>query len=145
MIWLVSLPLQAAGHSDIAAWPLVAWVGVAVWVVGVFFETVGDAQLASYKRDPDRGPVMDRGLWGWTRHPNYFGDACVWWGIWLAGGAASGWLPAVVTVIVAAHDDLLRPQRDRCQAPGEDDETRPGWDEYAARVPLFVPRPPRRS
>ena len=57
---------------------------------GMVFESVGDAQLAAYKQDPDRKPVMDRGLWRYTRHPNYFGDACVWWGIWLAGGLAGG-------------------------------------------------------
>ena len=98
VICLIALPVVAAGHSDVASAPVV-WLGVVIWVVGVAFESVGDAQLAAYKRDPDRGPVMDRGLWGWTRHPNYFGDACLWWGIWVAGGLASGWLPALVSVV----------------------------------------------
>ena len=97
-IWFVSLPLQVAGFSSVEYLPLV-WVGVALWVVGVVFESVGDAQLAAYKADPDREPVMDRGLWGWTRHPNYFGDACVWWGLWLIGALASGWLPGLLTVV----------------------------------------------
>jgi steroid 5-alpha reductase family enzyme len=97
-VWLVSLPLQAAAVAGLS-WSWVVWLGVLVWVVGVFFETVGDAQLAAYKRDPDRGPVMDRGLWSWTRHPNYFGDSLVWWGIWISGGLASGLLPGVVSVL----------------------------------------------
>src|SRR5699024_2168399 len=94
-LWFVSLPVQVSAVTG----PGLRWVvvlGVAVWLVGVVFETVGDAQLAAYQRDPDRGPVMDRGLWAWTRHPNYFGDACVWWGIFLV--AASAW-PGVLTVL----------------------------------------------
>ena len=87
-----------AGFSSVDYLPVV-WIGVALWVVGVVFESVGDAQLAAYKADPDREPVMDRGLWGWTRHPNYFGDACVWWGLWLVGALASGWLPGLLTVV----------------------------------------------
>jgi steroid 5-alpha reductase family enzyme len=136
--------VQAAAVSGIAWSPLV-WLGVAVWVVGVVFESVGDAQLAAYKRDPDRGPVMDRGLWGWTRHPNYFGDACVWWGIWLAGGLASGWLPGLLTLpapvtmtyflVFATGARLL--ERTMMQ--------RPGYPEYAARTSMIFPRPPRRS
>ncbi len=142
-ICLVSLPVLAAAHEDVVSVPLV-WVGVAVWAVGVVFESVGDAQLAAYKRDPDRGPVMDRGLWGWTRHPNYFGDACLWWGVWIAGGAASGWLPALVTVLSPlAMTHVLR-NVTGAKLLERTMSTRPGWDEYAARVPLFVPRPPRR-
>jgi steroid 5-alpha reductase family enzyme len=142
-IALISLPVVATAHSDVAAAWLV-WVGVAVWAVGLVFEAVGDAQLAAYKRDPGRGPVMDRGLWGWTRHPNYFGDACLWWGIWLAGGAASGWLPALVTVLSPlAMTHLLR-NVTGAKLLEKTMSQRPGWDEYAARVPLFVPRPPRR-
>jgi len=129
----------------IIAWLPLVVLGVAVWVVGVVFETVGDAQLASYQRDPDRGPIMDRGLWGWTRHPNYFGDACVWWGIWLAGGAASGWLPAVVTVLSPLAMTYFIRNVTGAKLLEETMSTRPGWDEYAARVPLFVPRPPRRA
>jgi steroid 5-alpha reductase family enzyme len=142
-ICLVSLPVLAAAHSDVAWWPLVA-LGVVVWVVGVVFESVGDAQLAAYKRDPDRGPVMDRGLWGWTRHPNYFGDACLWWGVWIAGGVASGWLPALVTVVSpVAMTHLLR-NVTGAKLLERTMSTRPGWAEYAARVPLFFPRPPRK-
>jgi steroid 5-alpha reductase family enzyme len=92
-VWLVSLPLQAAAVGGSPAWPWLVALGVLVWAVGLVFEWLGDAQLRAYRADPDRGPVMDRGLWAWTRHPNYFGDACIWWGIWLAGGLAAGWPP----------------------------------------------------
>jgi steroid 5-alpha reductase family enzyme len=143
-IWFVGLPLQAAAVAG-PAWSPLVWVGAAIWLVGVVFESVGDAQLAAYKADPDRGPVMDRGLWAWTRHPNYFGDACVWWGIWLAGGLASGWLPGLLSLpapvamtyflVFATGARLL--ERTMMQ--------RPGYAEYAARTPMFLPRPPRRA
>jgi steroid 5-alpha reductase family enzyme len=143
-ICLISLPAMAAAHWDVAATWLV-WVGALVWLVGVVFEAVGDAQLAAYQRDPGRGPVLDRGLWGWTRHPNYFGDACVWWGIWLAGGAASGWWQALVTVLAPlAMTHFLR-NVTGARLLERTMSQRPGWQEYAARVPLFFPRPPRRG
>lgn len=144
-IWLVSLPLQAAAVTTVWTWWLVG-LGLVVWAVGVFFEVVGDAQLAAYRRQPrhSRPPVMDQGLWGWTRHPNYFGDACVWWGLWLVGGLASGWLPGLLTVAAPiAMTHFLR-NVTGAKLLEETMSQRPGWDEYAARVPLFVPRPPRR-
>jgi len=143
VICLVALPVLATGYREVAVTWLV-WVGVVVWAVGVAFESVGDAQLAAYRKDPERGPVMDRGLWGWTRHPNYFGDALLWWGIWLVGGAASGWLPALVTVASPlAMTHFLR-NVTGARLLEKTMSQRPGWDAYAARVPLFVPRPPRR-
>ena len=143
VICLIALPLVAAGHSDVASRPVVV-IGVLVWVVGAIFETVGDAQLAAYKRDPDRPKIMDRGLWGWTRHPNYFGDACVWWGIWLAGGAASGWLPALVTVLSPLAMTYFIRNVTGAKLLEKTMSRREGWAEYAARVPLFFPRPPTR-
>jgi steroid 5-alpha reductase family enzyme len=144
VVCLIGLPVVAAGHSDVASSPLV-WLGVVIWVVGVLFESVGDAQLAAYKRDPDRGPVMDRGLWGWTRHPNYFGDACLWWGIWVAGGLASGWLPGLLTVVSPIAMTYFIRNVTGAKLLEKTMSQRPGWDAYAARVPLFLPRPPRRS
>lgn len=142
-ICLVALPVAAAAHREVASWPLV-WAGVVVWLVGVVVESVGDAQLAAHKRDPDRGPVMDRGLWAWTRHPNYFGDACLWWGIWIVGGAASGWLPALVTVLSPLMMTHVLRNVTGAKLLEKTMSTRPGWDAYAARVPLFFPRPPHR-
>jgi steroid 5-alpha reductase family enzyme len=144
-VWLVSLPLQAAALADGPAWPAVLWVGVAVWLVGVFFETVGDAQLAAYKRDPDRGPVMDRGLWSWTRHPNYFGDACVWWGIWLAGGLASGWVAGLATLVAPVTMTFWLVWVTGARLLERSMIKRPGYPEYAARTSMFVPLPPRRG
>jgi steroid 5-alpha reductase family enzyme len=143
VICLIALPLVAAGHSDVASAPLV-WLGVVLWGVGILFEAVGDAQLAAYKRDPDRGPVMDRGLWGWTRHPNYFGDACLWWGLWVAGGLASGWLPGLLSVLSPVAMTYFIRNVTGAKLLEKTMSQRPGWDAYAARVPLFVPRPPRR-
>jgi len=143
-VWLVSLPLQAAALSSLA-WSWVVWVGVAVWAVGVFFETVSDTQLTAYKRDPARGPVLDTGLWSWSRHPNYFGDACVWWGLWLVGGLASGWLPALASVASPAAMTIWLVWVTGARLLERTMMQRPGYPEYAARTSMFVPLPPRRS
>jgi len=140
--WVVCWPVFAGLGLEVR-WGWVVWVGALVWAVGLAFEAIGDAQLAAYKRDAERGPIMDRGLWGWTRHPNYFGDALVWWGLWLAGAVASGWLPALVTLIApVAMTHLLR-NVSGAKLTERGMQDREGWAEYAARVPLFVPRPPR--
>ena len=144
-VWLVSLPLQAAALSSDLAAPAVLWVGVAVWLVGILFEAVGDAQLAAYKRDPDRGPVMDRGLWSWTRHPNYFGDACVWWGIWLAGGLASGWVAGLVSLVAPVTMTVWLVWVTGARLLERSMLQRPGYAAYAARTSMFVPWPPRRG
>ena len=88
LMWIVALPLQLApafeGSRDV-----LGVLGAAVWAVGLAFEAVGDAQLARFRADPaNKGRVLDTGLWRYTRHPNYFGDACVWWGLWLVAPAA---------------------------------------------------------
>lgn len=142
-VWFISIPLQVAAVSDVASWAVVV-LGIAVWLLGWIFETVGDAQLAAYKADPDRGPVMDRGLWAWTRHPNYFGDACIWWGLFLAGAAASGWwgLLAVVSPLAMTYFLLFATGARLLERTMM---KRPGYPEYAARTSMFFPLPPRRS
>jgi steroid 5-alpha reductase family enzyme len=142
-VWLVSLPLQAAAVAG-PSWAWAVWVGVAFGAVGVVFEAVGDAQLAAYKRDPDRGPVMDRGLWSWSRHPNYFGDACVWWGIWLAGGLASGWPAGLSSVLAPVAMTVWLVWITGARLLERTMMKRPGYPEYAARTSMFVPLPPKR-
>lgn len=142
-VWLVSLPLQAAAVSDSFALPVVI-IGLAVWALGVVFETVGDAQLAAYKADPDRGPVMDQGLWAWTRHPNYFGDSAVWWGIWLVGAVSTGWLPALLTVAAPVTMTYFLAFATGARLLERTMMQRPGYPEYAERTSMFVPLPPRR-
>jgi steroid 5-alpha reductase family enzyme len=120
---------------------LVAWIGVAVWAVGVFFEAVGDAQLERFRNDPaSKGKIMDRGLWRYTRHPNYFGDACVWWGIFLV---AAGTWQGVLTIYAPMIMTLLLTKGSGARILEKHMSRRPGWDAYAARTSMFVPRPPR--
>ena len=86
-MWVISLPLQAGGSLGGArGLGALDVIGAAVWLVGFGFEAIGDLQLDRFKADPaSRGKVMDRGLWRYTRHPNYFGDATLWWGLGLIG------------------------------------------------------------
>ena len=139
-IWFVSLPVQISAVTGDGVGAVVV-AGALVWLLGVTFESVGDAQLAAYKRDPDRGPVMDRGLWRYTRHPNYFGDACVWWGIWLV--AASAW-PGVLTIPSPVVMTYFLVFATGARLLEETMMKRPGYPEYAARTSMFVPLPPRR-
>jgi steroid 5-alpha reductase family enzyme len=144
MMLLVSLPVQVGGNisSDSVFGPT-AIAGIALWAIGLTFESVGDAQLARFKADPaSEGRVMDRGLWRYTRHPNYFGDACVWWGIWLVvavhwAGVLSAVGPALMTYLLVrvTGKELLERRLRR---------SRPGYDDYVARTSGFLPRPPRK-
>ena len=142
IMWVVSLPLQI-GISETEPGLRPLWfIGAVVFVVGLGFESVGDWQLARFKADPaNAGSVMDRGLWRYTRHPNYFGDACAWWGIGLV--AASTPLGVVGLIGPAAMTFLLMrvsgvPMLERSLT-----RRRAGYDEYVRRTSSFIPRPPK--
>ena len=141
-LWLISLPVQVGVVLEVEWWPVVL-AGSALWLIGLVFEAVGDAQLAAYKADPDRDTVMDQGLWAWTRHPNYFGDACVWWGIWLVGALASGWLPGLLTVIAPIAMTYFLLFATGARLLEKTMMQRAGYPEYAARTSFFFPLPPR--
>jgi steroid 5-alpha reductase family enzyme len=145
LMWIVSLPLQfGIGTSTSTAWgmfPLV--LGVMVWALGFGFESIGDAQLKAFKADPaSAGQVMDRGLWRYTRHPNYFGDACVWWGLFLVSFGAGGlaWLGVIGPITMTT---LLRRVSGVTLLEKSLVKRRPGYEDYVRRTSPFVPRRPR--
>ena len=141
--WFVSLPLQVSAVLGQTPAPLgpVLIAGVALWVIGVLFETVGDLQLRRFKADPaNKGAIMDRGLWGWTRHPNYFGDACVWWGLWLA--SITAWV-SLLTVLSPALMTYFLVYATGARLTETYMRNRPGFAEYRSRTSFFVPMPPR--
>jgi len=143
--WFVSFPLQLSAVTGPTPKPLTAvtLAGVAVWLVGVTFEAIGDRQLRIFKSDPaNRGVVMDRGLWAWTRHPNYFGDAAVWWGLWLI--TINGWLP-LATVGSPLLMTYFLVYVTGARLTEKLMAGRPGFDEYRQRTAFFFPRPPRSA
>jgi steroid 5-alpha reductase family enzyme len=141
LAWLVSLPLLAAqrGAPDLG---LLDAVGVALALGGLVLESVADWQLARFKRDDgNRGRVLDRGLWRYSRHPNYFGECCVWWGFGCLGLAAGGWWslvsPLIMTVLLLRVSGVALLE----QTIGE---RRPGYADYVQRTSAFVPWPARK-
>jgi steroid 5-alpha reductase family enzyme len=141
--WFISLPLQLSAVLGPTPRPLlpVLFVGVLVWVVGVLFEAVGDHQLRQFKADPgNKGKIMDRGLWEWTRHPNYFGDSAVWWGLWLI--SIAGWV-SLATVLSPAAMAYFLVYATGARLTEKIMADRPGFAEYRSRTSFFVPWPPR--
>ena len=120
-------------------------LGVAIWCVGFAFEAAGDAQLARFRADPANvGRIMDRGLWAWTRHPNYFGDVCGWVGLWvLSLGHPAGLLTVVSPLLMGYF--LVRVSGKALLEKGMRSTRGAAYDEYAARTSGFIPRPPRRG
>jgi steroid 5-alpha reductase family enzyme len=143
VMWFVSLPLQVAMYEH-ASLGVVTWLGVAVWAVGFGFETIGDLQLRRFRADPSHaGQVLDRGLWRYTRHPNYFGDAVVWFGLWLL--ACSHWLgvltvvaPLYMTNMLVRHTGKRLLEKHMARSKGT------AYADYVSRTSGFVPWPPRR-
>jgi steroid 5-alpha reductase family enzyme len=143
LMWTVSLPVQlaAAAGKPTNLGPL-AVAGIALWAVGLFFEGVGDAQLARFKAQPDsKGKVMDQGLWRYTRHPNYFGDFCVWWGLFLVAAETGPGRFGVIGPIVMAT--LLMRVSGVAMLEKTIGSRRKGYDDYIRRTSAFFPRPPK--
>lgn len=141
LAWVVSLPLLAAVDGDPGI-GLLDWLGVAVWLVGFVFEAGGDFQLARFKADPsNEGKVMDRGLWRYTRHPNYFGDFTQWWGFYLIALAAGGWWalpgPLIMSWLLLEVSGVALLEKNI-------ETTRPEYADYVARTSAFFPAPPKR-
>ncbi|MBN9101920.1 MAG: DUF1295 domain-containing protein [Pseudonocardia sp.] len=145
IMWIVSLPVQLGmyGYSDSVLMVVLTVLGVLSWGTGFFFETVGDAQLAAFKADPaSKGQVMDKGLWRYTRHPNYFGDAAVWWGLGLL--ALHHWAGLIGLVGVALMTWLLAKGTGAKLLESSIGKRRPGYVEYVKRTSGFIPLPPKK-
>ena len=146
IMWVVAMPLMVIGHAapDMSGpWPLVFLIAVMLWATGFIFESVGDWQLARFKADPaNRGRVMDRGLWRYTRHPNYFGDICVWWAYWLMSLPAGGWWtifgPALMTFAIIRFSGVMLLEK------GLKDR-KPEYADYVRRTNALIPGRPRTS
>lgn len=137
LAFVVGLPLYAVMREGPQGWTLLDAAGIGLWLFGFVFEALGDFQLAAFTRDPaNRGRTMRSGLWSVTRHPNYFGDAAQWWGLWLIAVAASGWWsvigPIVMTVLLVRVSGMGMLERTIAAR-------REGYDEYMRTTPGFIP------
>ncbi|MES2639999.1 MAG: DUF1295 domain-containing protein [Myxococcota bacterium] len=141
LAWLVSLPVQA-GIAGVAPLGVLDGIGVLVWATGFLCEAAADAQLARFRADPaSRGTVLDAGLWRYSRHPNYFGDALLWWGFGLVALSTGAWMalvgPAIMTVLIVRVSGVSLLERDIA-------DRRPAYRDYVRRTSAFVPWPPKR-
>lgn len=141
IMWVVVVPAVVTLVSESSLFWL-DFAGIAVWGVGLFFETVGDFQLARFKARPNsKGKVMDRGLWRYTRHPNYFGDFSVWWGHYLVAAAGGAWWsvfsPLVMTIFLLRVSGVGMLEKTIT-------ERRPEYAEYIRTTNTFFPGPPKR-
>jgi steroid 5-alpha reductase family enzyme len=142
LIWFIPAPLVAA---MLTRGPLTALddLGIGLAAAGLVFESIADLQLARFRSLPaNAGKVLEQGLWAWSRHPNYFGEAVMWWGFFLIGFAASHawWLvlsPILMTVLLLQVSGVTLMER-------EITDRRPAYAAYRRRVSAFVPQPPRK-
>ena len=141
--FVVCLPVQLGQVRDAGPLGFFGWAGVALAIVGIGFESLGDWQLVRFKADPaNAGMVLDTGLWRYTRHPNYFGDACVWWGLWLIA-AETGWIGAASIAGPILITTLLTRWSGVPTVEGRMRRKRPDYEAYVARTSAFIPMPPR--
>jgi len=145
LIWAITIPVQVAQRSEVPAGltPL-DFLGLGLWLLGYVFEMTADRQLHRFLADPmNRGRVLDQGLWRYSRHPNYFGESLMWWGVFLVaaatpGGWATFFSPFLMTFFLLEVSGV--PMLEEALA-----ERRAGYREYMRRTSSFLPRPPKKS
>ncbi len=140
--WVVSLPLLAASAGQAPLGPI-DYIGIALWFVGFVFEAGGDYQLSRFKADPgNKGKVLDSGLWRYSRHPNYFGNAAIWWGFGLIALGAGAWWALVSPVVMTF---LLLKVSGVSLLEADIGDRRPAYADYVERTSAFIPLPPKKS
>lgn len=143
LAWIIALPIQV-GILTPGATPALLWIGSILWGIGLALEAVADAQLARFKASPNNeGRVMDGGLWRYSRHPNYFGECVLWWGLYLASVQAESWWwtaigPVLMTVLLLKVSGVSLLEGSLSGRLG-------GYEDYARRTSVFVPWPPKEK
>ncbi len=142
LLFLVALPVLMINRSTGTTFGFLNGIGACIWLFGFLFESVGDAELARFARDPHkRSKILQSGLWRYTRHPNYFGEVVQWWGIWVvAVGVPGGWFsivgPLTITFLILKVSGI--PMLEKKMAEN------PDFAEYRRRTSAFVPWVPKR-
>ena len=144
ILWIVAIPILAAQtgpHPEYFTWLDI--IALLIWLVGFFFETVGDWQLAQFKgNSTNRGKVLNTGVWRYTRHPNYFGDAAQWWAYYLVAVAAGGWWtifsPILMTMLLLRVSGVTLLEKTL-------NKEKPGYKEYMENTSEFIPWFPREK
>ena len=139
---LISAPIIFISRFDITGWGYINTIGLILWLIGFFFETVGDSQLKTFITNPDnKGKIMDQGLWRYTRHPNYFGEVVIWWGIWLISFynqfsfiSIIGSLTITTLILFVSGVPMLEKKY----------QGNPLFEAYKKRTSIFIPLPPRK-
>lgn len=144
LMWIISAPLLAAqSNPNPARLIWLDYLGAILWGIGFFFEAVGDWQLARFRANPDnKGKLLNTGLWRYTRHPNYFGDAAQWWGFYLIATAAGGYWTIFSPIIMTL---LLRRVSGVTMLEKSLKESKPGYKEYVETTNPFIPWFPHKS
>lgn len=141
LLWFISIPLQLTAFSS--RFDAVIFLGLALVTLGVYFEAVGDEQLRRFVTDPaNAGQTLNRGLWRYTRHPNYFGDSVVWVGLFLCATSTSFGVLTVLSPVAMLY--LLTSLSGKPLLERKLTKTRAGYEEYVASTSSFIPRPPKR-
>lgn len=139
LLFLIVLPVLVINQNSVSPINWVDFVGLIIWLFGFYFESVGDAQLARFIKDPlNKGKLMQSGLWAYTRHPNYFGEVTQWWGIWIIGlSVPFGFVgilgPITITILILKVSGI--PMLEKKMAEN------PDFIEYKKRVSMFFPLP----
>jgi len=145
---IVSLPIQIAHAIDVTldlTGYIIIGVGTLLWIIGFIFEAVSDAQLKAFKQDPqNKGKVMTKGLWAYTRHPNYFGEAVMWWGIWIISMSTLSWV-ALIGIIGPTFIIYLLLFVSGVPLLEKKYKDNPEFQAYAKKTSIFFPLPPKKS
>jgi steroid 5-alpha reductase family enzyme len=134
--------IHASLHGGGYEFGVLSWIGLAVWAIGYFFEVVGDKQLDAFLKDENnKGKVLKSGLWRYSRHPNYFGEVSMWWGIWLMVATTPfGYLallsPLAITFIILKVSGV--PMLEKAMAGN------PEFQQYKQETSVFIPLPPKK-
>ena len=143
LMWLISAPLLGAMHSGKHLQPgILDYLGIAFWITGFIFEAGGDFQLAAFKSRPEnKGKVLDKGFWKYTRHPNYFGDSSVWWGFALFSLEAGSYIQVLGSVLMTL---LIIKVSGVALLEKSLKDKKPEYQEYVRRTSSFFPWFPRK-
>jgi steroid 5-alpha reductase family enzyme len=145
LMWLISLPLQLGIKlGGETSFNMLTWIGCALFAIGFILEALADSQLKDFKSDPlNADKVMQNGVWAWSRHPNYFGNACLWWGLFLIAVPApnviwTAFCPALMTYLLLRVSGVTLLERHLTRS-------KPDYQLYRKSVSAFVPLPPKRN